>query len=148
MAGLYDSYRYLLVMPWAKRDLSDALAHYRFAGREQKQVVEILVQVASHLQYLNEVCGRIHGDLKPRNLIQLELDVVDANGTVIGSKLVWCLIDLDASCAIGANAGQKITSSAFFPPEMARQQLADDDDDDDETTGACTINRPLITMHD
>ena len=44
------------------------------------------------------------------------------------------------------NAGQKITSSAFFPPEMARQQLADDNDD--ETTGACTINRPLITMHD
>ena len=37
---------------------------------------------------------------------------------------IWNLIDLDASCAIGEMAGQKVTSSAFFPPEMARQQLA------------------------
>ena len=37
---------------------------------------------------------------------------------------IWNLIDLDASCAIGEMTGQKVTSSAFFPPEMARQQLA------------------------
>ena len=33
------------------------------------------------------------------------------------------LIDLDASCKIGEPAGQKVTSSAFFPPEMARYEL-------------------------
>ena len=40
--------------------------------------------------------------------------------------MVWILIDLDASCAIGDAAGQKVTSSAMFPPEMARQHLAED----------------------
>jgi serine/threonine protein kinase len=123
-----DSYRFLLVMPRAKRDLSDALAHYRFAGRERRQVVEILVQVATHLRYLNEICGRIHGDLKPRNLILLELDTVDEDGVVTGTEWTWCVIDLDASCKIGDVAGQKITSSAYFPPEMARRELAAVDD--------------------
>ena len=43
--------------------------------------------------------------------------------TSTGKQLVWVLIDLDASCEIGTPAGQKITSSAFYPPEMARQEL-------------------------
>ena len=61
-----DSYKYLLTMPQAKSDLNDALAHSRFAGRNRGQVAKILYQIASHLQYLNEHCQRIHGDLKPR----------------------------------------------------------------------------------
>ena len=44
--------------------------------------------------------------------------------TSTGKQLVWVLIDLDASCKIGDEAGQKITSSAYFPPEMARRELA------------------------
>eukprot|EP01043_Picozoa_sp_COSAG02_P099082 COSAG02_NODE_35209_length_472_cov_0.678284_1_plen_39_part_10 len=35
--------------------------------------------------------------------------------TSTGKQLVWVLIDLDASCEIGTPAGQKITSSAFYP---------------------------------
>ena len=110
---------FLLVMPQAKHDLSDVLSHSRFAGRERMKVIEILEQVAGHLKYLNEICHRIHGDLKPRNLIQLEMQ--DDSGVTV---LVWVLIDLDASCEIGSAAGQKITSSAYYPPEMARQELA------------------------
>ena len=109
-----DSYRFLLVMQQAERDLSDALSHFRFAGRDRQEVIKILTQVAAHLKYLNEDCGRIHGDLKARNLIQMK----------IGMELIWLLIDMDASCAIGELAGQKVTSSASFPPEMARQELA------------------------
>ena len=33
------------------------------------------------------------------------------------------LIDLDASCRLGDRAGQKVTSSACFPPEMAQRSL-------------------------
>ena len=33
------------------------------------------------------------------------------------------LIDLDASCVIGARSGFKVTSSAFFPPEIAQFEL-------------------------
>jgi hypothetical protein len=112
------SYPFLLVMPRARQDLSDALSHYRFAGRNQPQVQQIGYQIAGHLRYLNEECARIHGDLKPRNVIQLEIDTED------GMQLVWVLIDLDASCAIGKLAGQKVTSSAYFPPEMARRELS------------------------
>ena len=32
-------------------------------------------------------------------------------------------IDLDASCDLGMRAGQKVTSSGCFPPEMARREL-------------------------
>ena len=41
----------------------------------------------------------------------------------IEGKAFWILIDLDASCNLGAPAGQKVTSSAYFPPEMARREL-------------------------
>ena len=124
-AGLIDSRMkgdndnlYLLAMPQAKCDLSDVLSHSRLAGRERMKVVDILVQVVGHLKYLNEGCNRIHGDLKSRNLLQLEMK--DASAVDV---LVWVLTDLDASCEIGSPAGEKITSSACYPPEMARQVL-------------------------
>ena len=41
----------------------------------------------------------------------------------VGDELAWILIDLDASCNLGALAGQKVTSNAFYPPEMARREL-------------------------
>ena len=100
-----DSYKYMLTMPQAKSDLNDALSHTRLAGRNRAQVVKILYQIATHLRYLNEQCHRIHGDLKPRNVVQLEVE------TDTGIELVWILIDMDASCAIGEVAGQKLTSS-------------------------------------
>ena len=100
-----DAYKYLLTMPQAKSDLNDALAHSRFAGRNRGQVITILYQIATHLQYLNEHCHRIHGDLKPRNVVQAEVE------TDTGIELAWTLVDLDASCVIGEDAGQKLTSS-------------------------------------
>eukprot|EP01045_Picozoa_sp_COSAG04_P004677 COSAG04_NODE_208_length_20334_cov_13.999852_1_plen_2534_part_10 len=110
----HGDYRFMLTMPQAERDLSDALSHDRLAGYDQAQVVKVLYQVAGHLRFLNEECGRIHGDIKPRNLVQMLIERV----------MVWLLIDLDASCGIGSLAGQKVTSSAYFAPEMARQHLS------------------------
>ena len=40
-----------------------------------------------------------------RNIVQVEVD------TDTGTELAWTLIDLDASCPIGEDAGQKLTSS-------------------------------------
>ena len=107
------------VMPRAENDLSDTLSHGRVAGRNKKQVVHILRQVASHLLYLHETCERIHGDLKARNIVRVR--IVAPDGTV---SFIWILIDLDASCGLRKQTGQKVTSSSCFPPEMARQQLA------------------------
>ena len=66
---------------------------------------------------------------KPRNLILLEIEVHDSDGQVTDMEPSWVLIDLDAACQIGALAGEKITSSAYFPPEIARQQLTSSTDD-------------------
>ena len=105
-----DEYRYMLVMDRADGDLSDALSHSRVAGRERNDVVEIARQVAGHLRYLNEECNRLHGDIKPRNVVKI----------THGTKTTWVLIDLDASCTIGTPAGLKKTSSSCYPPEMVR----------------------------
>jgi hypothetical protein len=108
-----DEYRYMLVMDRADGDLSDALSHARVAGRDLRGVVEIARQVAGHLRYLNEECNRLHGDIKPRNVVKI----------THGMKTTWVLIDLDASCTIGTPAGLKKTSSSCYPPEMARHEL-------------------------
>ena len=57
--------------------------------------------MAHHLRYLNEDVGVIHGDIKSRNIVQLD-----------GG---WRLIDLDASCRLGESAGEKLS----WPPELA-----------------------------
>ena len=76
-------------------------------GRDEKQVKWILREIATHLQYLNETCGRLHGDLKPRNVVQPYRNNTDAGG----KELAWTLIDLDAGCKIGEDADQKETST-------------------------------------
>eukprot|EP01049_Picozoa_sp_SAG25_P002191 SAG25_NODE_112_length_14924_cov_13.606476_7_plen_955_part_00 len=107
------AYTYLITMPAAIMDLTYKLSHDHVAGNDLECVIVIMRQVSAHLEYMHETLGRIHGDLKPRNIVQIVVD---------GEEL-WILIDLDASCQLGALAGQKITSSAFFPPEMARREL-------------------------
>ena len=107
-------FRYLLVMPQATRDLSDLLSHDRVAGHKFNEAKRILKQVADHLHYLQEEHLMIHGDIKSRNIVEVAQEDGD---------IVWALIDLDAACTIGAAAGQKITSNAFFPPELARYEL-------------------------
>ena len=113
-----ESYRYLITMDRARQDLSNALAHSQLAGHDEAKVKRILYQAFVHFKYLNVLCSRIHGDVKPRNLVEIE--VVTASGT----DLCWLPIDMDASCKMGSVAGQKVTSSGCFPPEMARQVLA------------------------
>ena len=109
-----NAFRYLLVMPQANRDLSDLLSHDRVAGHKLDEVRDILKQVAGCLHYLHSACCMIHGDIKSRNIVEVD----GPDGTAL-----WKLIDLDAACRIGDDAGQKITSNACFPPEMARYEL-------------------------
>ena len=55
---------------------------------------------------------------------------------VIEGTAFWILIDLDASCNLGELAGQKVTSTAFFPPEMARRELNNKPESDIEIVPA------------
>ena len=61
----------MITMPAAEKDLSDLLSHNRIAGLDIQAVVDIMRQVGQHVQYLHKF-GRIHGDLKPRNIVKIE----------------------------------------------------------------------------
>ena len=100
-------------MPAAVMDLTDMLAHDRVAGNELAVVTDTVRQVGGHLLYMHATMRRIHGDLKPRNIVKIWLE----------DEKRWILIDLDATCDLGEEAGAKVTSSAYFPPEMARREL-------------------------
>ena len=68
------TWTHLLSMPQAERDLSDLLSHDRVAGHDLPAVTEILLQVADHLEYFHEKCGRIHGtDI----ISQLDISLLD-----------------------------------------------------------------------
>ena len=64
--SLSSAFPFILVMPAAEQDLSDFLSHSRMAGSDLEAVVDIMFQVATHLQYFHSACGSIHGDVKAR----------------------------------------------------------------------------------
>ena len=97
-----QEFRYCMVMPAGDRTLKEIIDKERIASRDFDEVRNISVRVARALGHLHQQ-GRIHGDLKPLNIMRLGADIR--------------LIDLDASCAIDAVAGKK-WSSAYLPPEM------------------------------
>ena len=105
-------YPFLIVMPAAQLDLSYELSHSQTAGGNLDGVVDLMRQVGTHLQYMH-VHGRIHGDLKARNIVKV----------IINRSPSWLLIDLDNSCCCGTPAANKVTSSCNFPPELARREL-------------------------
>jgi serine/threonine protein kinase len=107
------AFPFILVMPAAEKDMGDFLSHSTIAGSNWESIATIMQQVAEHLQYLHVTCNTIHADIKPRNIVQ-----INAEGSV-----KYVLIDLDAACKRGTLAGQKVTSSARFPPELARLKL-------------------------
>ena len=66
-----DPRPFVIVMPAAQMDLSDFLSHNRVAGMDIDAVIAIMQQVGQHVQYMHK-CDRIHGDLKPRNIVKIE----------------------------------------------------------------------------
>ena len=65
LRGLFP-HPFLITMPAAAMDLTDMLSHDRVAGNDLEGVVDIMWQIGSHVMYMHETLGRIHGDLKPR----------------------------------------------------------------------------------
>ena len=102
-------FNHLLVMECGnKNDLSDVISHKNIAGKAIFMVRFIAIQIAKCLQFLNEECKVMHGDVKARNFVS-------------GSEgFGYAAIDLDNAALIDKeNAGQKRTSSGYMPPEQA-----------------------------
>ena len=109
-------FNHLLVMECGnKNDLSDVISHKNIAGKAIFMVRFIAIQIAKCLQFLNEECKVMHGDVKARNFVS-------------GSEGVgYAAIDLDNAALIDKeNAGQKRTSSGYMPcPKQVRiEQVA------------------------
>lgn len=102
--------KYMLVLARGSADLSDIISHRNVAGTNLHLALDIAISVAECLQYLNEKCNVMHGDVKSRNFVDTGFN--------------YAAIDLDAAAQIGAAgeaglAGRKKTSSGYLPPEQA-----------------------------
>jgi hypothetical protein len=108
-----------MLLPWSKdhvyrAELHDFIGHRNIAGRDLSLVVFLAREVALCLQFLNESCRIIHGNVKARNFV--------ARG-VMG--LGFAAIDLDNAASIvdcGA-CRKKIMSTGYMPPEQVKVEL-------------------------
>ena len=66
-----DGRPFLIVLPAAQMDLNYFLSHNRVARTDLKAVVKIMRQIGQHVQFMHQ-SGRIHADLKPRNVVKIE----------------------------------------------------------------------------
>ena len=63
-------FKNFVVMPFeSKNDLSDVISHDYIAGKDVHAVHSIAIQIAKCLQFLNEECKVMHGDVKARNFV-------------------------------------------------------------------------------
>jgi len=66
----YIEFNHLLVMDCGnKNDLSDVISRQNIAGKDVHAVRSIAIQIAKCLQFLNEECNVMHGDVKARNFV-------------------------------------------------------------------------------
>uniref|UniRef100_A0A6S8VFZ9 Protein kinase domain-containing protein n=1 Tax=Chaetoceros debilis TaxID=122233 RepID=A0A6S8VFZ9_9STRA len=115
-------YEFVLVFNFADRTLHAALTHDRITGGNSPHLVkQIMKDMATGLLELH-ANGRIHGDLKPLNVMR--------------EGLRWKLTDLDIACAINCDYGTKNPSSGYCAPEVAKWIFGDVEKSSDETLKA------------
>jgi serine/threonine protein kinase len=100
----------LLVMPAADNNLRDIMDKERIT--EAGVIKAMFQEILNCAKFMHER-GYIHGDLKPRKVMQVHRD----------RKRLIMLIDLDASAAIGLQYSWSKHSSAYMPPEALRLSL-------------------------
>ncbi|GBG27377.1 Leucine-rich repeat-containing protein 9 [Hondaea fermentalgiana] len=148
-ATLLDRER-CLVMPQGSRSLFEAINTERFAGRDFLKIRAIAHKIALAIKNLHD-SGRIHGDIKPRNVVRVNPSVQhtfsldgkggrlevpkawrdDVTGELQSSRSnandeEWKLIDLDASASLlnDTRVTEKV-STGYAAPELARWHFSD-----------------------
>ena len=96
-------YKFLLVMLASDRSLSSVILHENICGSDWPKIKQILRDILVCLREVHSQ-GRIHGDIKPLNVMRL-------------SSGQMCLIDMDTATVLSDICGSKI-SSCYIPPEM------------------------------
>jgi serine/threonine protein kinase len=99
-----SGFPYCIVLQLCERSLFDVIQKEQIAGIEERAVQTIAISIAKCLDHLHAM-GLLHGDVKPRNILRK------------GES--WCLVDLDASVALGQPLSEK-HSTGYIPPEVAK----------------------------
>ena len=122
-------YRYLLVLPYSDRPLSAIIQHEHICGSDWEQIRFIIKDIIIGIDAVHKA-QRIHGDLKPLNVMRR------ADGHLQ-------LIDMDASVKLGDPCGVKL-STAYVPPEFTF--LTTEEDSDKEIVSLRNeLNAPLAS---
>jgi ankyrin repeat protein len=113
--GTQGMLRHLLVMDYYEYSLQDMLQHQHTARVDMRVCLHAAVSVAECLQFVNEVCGVLHGDVKAQNFVAR------------GMRKEFLAIDFDESTLLavgkrGSPIALKIRGgfSGYQPPEVAR----------------------------
>ena len=105
----YSEYRYFIVFPVCDKSLSDMILHDSLCGN-MPAIRHCVEEICHCLQHLHNAGRRIHGDVKPSNIMKSQY------GNIV-------LIDMDASAKLNAVCGLR-HSSSYLPPEMLTQQTS------------------------
>lgn len=98
----FFQYKHVIVMPASDKSLTDMILHDTICA-SMHDVRSLFKELCLCVAHIHE-SRRIHGDLKPLNIVKND------RGDII-------LIDMDASVKFGEVCGVKL-SSAYLPPEM------------------------------
>ena len=104
-------YPFCLEMEQGLRSLDEAARAEQFTGRDVLLVSSIMQAIARCLLSVH-AAGWIHGDVKPKNIMQLQ---------AAGGHWLWKLVDFDAAARFGAVGFMTKGSTGFAPPEAARR---------------------------
>ena len=106
MTEKQQEYAFVLAMERAHTTLFAALAHDRIFDNPYslKKILEDIINAVYHLHNLKP--KRIHGDLKPLNIMRL--------------GEMFRLIDFDVACSFGKCFGSKAPSTGYCPPEVMK----------------------------
>ena len=70
LSGCNAELKYLVVLPLGGEDLPDEISHGNFVGVDPQMALDVAIGIAQALEWLNEVNGVMHGDIKQRCPIQ------------------------------------------------------------------------------
>ena len=120
-ASTYDARlcgHHVIVLERAGRSMTQYLSQCHISGKIDDGVRSMFRDVLGATQYLNETAGRVHGDVKPRNFVEL------LDGDATDGNLSWKVIDLASSIPHNRRRGTS-KSSGFMPIESLRCLSAD-----------------------
>jgi len=115
----YKPIRHVLVMKQTMtNDLNDMIYHHNVAGKKGDVVRQVAIGVAKTLQFLNEQCRVMHGDVKPLNFLPVGIEGLCAAFGLDNSSHIEEIEVIREELRESLNEGQKKASEANYQYDM------------------------------